>query len=158
MEPENSQARRVQRELARLRCESRVVELSGSTRSVGEAARSVGCEPGQVVKSMILRGEHSGRSVLVAASGSNRVDEAKVGEVIGETVVRASADFVREKTGFGIGGVPPIAHREPPAALVDSGLLQHEELWAAGTHNAVFGLPPDELVRITAAEVAPVGS
>ena len=84
MEPENSQARKVQRELERLGCESLVVELSGSARSVEEAASSVGCEPGQIVKSMILRGERSGRSVLVAASGPNRVDEKKVGELLGE--------------------------------------------------------------------------
>lgn len=127
MEPENSQARKVQRELERLGCESRVIELSGSARSVEEAARSVGCEPGQVVKSMILRGEHSGRSVLVAASGPNRVDEAKVGRILGEPVGRATADFVREKTGFAIGGVPPIAHLESPLALVDPDLLAHEE-------------------------------
>ena len=65
---------------------------------------------------------------------------------------------MREKSEFAIGGVLPVAHRETPLALVDLDLLEHEEVWAAaGTHNAVFGLPPGELVRITGAEVAPVG-
>lgn len=131
MEPEKAQARKVQRELERLGCESRVIELSGSARSVEEAARSAGCAPEQVVK---------------------------VGKTLGEPVSRATADFVREKTGFAIGGVPPVAHREPPVTLADPGLLVHEEVWAAaGTHNAVFGSPPGELVRITGADVAPVG-
>ena len=132
MEPANSQAKKVQRELERLGCESRVIELSGSARSVEEAARSVGCEPGQVVKSMILRGERSGRSVPVAASGPNRVDEAKVGEILGEPVGRASAESCARRASS-----PSVACRLSPTAR------RHWRWWTSICWSTRrFGPPP----------------
>jgi len=95
--------------------------------------------------------------VLVVASGVNRVDEMKVAEAVGEKIARADADFVREATGFAIGGVPPIGHAKPPTVLIDQSLMALAEIWAAaGTPNAVFRLTPSELVALTGGRVASV--
>jgi len=128
----------------------RVLEFDASTRTAADAAAAIGCTVGQIAKSLVFRAEASGRAVLVVASGVNRVDEAKVGSILGEKIGRADADFVRAKTGFAIGGVPPVAHAEPPATLIDEALFAFAEIWAAaGTPNAVFRLTPDDLIRLT---------
>ena len=88
-----------------------VVEFDASTRTAAEAAAAIGCTVAQIAKSLIFRGEESQRPVLVVASGACRVDETKVAAAAGETIARADADFVREMTGFAIGGVPPVGHR-----------------------------------------------
>jgi prolyl-tRNA editing enzyme YbaK/EbsC (Cys-tRNA(Pro) deacylase) len=91
----------------------------------------------------------------VVASGANRVDEAALAALLGEAVGKADADFVRDKTGFAIGGVAPVGHREPPAVFIDRALMSFQEIWAAaGTPNAVFRLTPAELVELTAGRVA----
>jgi len=90
----------------------------------------------------------------VIASGSNRVNEKRVGELISEPLGKADADFVRQKTGFVIGGVPPVGHAEKLEVFIDEDLLQYGEIWAAaGTPNAVFRLTPSDLVRITEGRV-----
>ncbi|NIR31378.1 MAG: YbaK/EbsC family protein [Gammaproteobacteria bacterium] len=129
-----------------LRCD--VLELPDSTRTAPEAARAVGCELGQIVKSLVFRGKETGRPILVAASGSNRVDEARVSAAVSEPVEKADAAFVRANTGFAIGGVPPLAHAEPMALFMDRELLQYPDIWAAaGSPRAVFRLTPQELQR-----------
>jgi prolyl-tRNA editing enzyme YbaK/EbsC (Cys-tRNA(Pro) deacylase) len=88
-------------------------------------------------------------------SGSSRIDEHRLAALVGEPVERADADYVREETGYAIGGVPPLGHRRPIRTLIDEGLLELERLWAAaGTPYAVFSLTPDELLSVTAGEVA----
>jgi prolyl-tRNA editing enzyme YbaK/EbsC (Cys-tRNA(Pro) deacylase) len=102
----------------------------------------------------VFRAKTSGRPVLVIASGANRVDEKKLGRLLGEKTGRADADFVRAKTGFAIGGVPPVGHAEPPVTLIDRDLLNFDEIWAAaGTPNAVFRLTPNDLVTMTGGQV-----
>jgi prolyl-tRNA editing enzyme YbaK/EbsC (Cys-tRNA(Pro) deacylase) len=119
----------------------------------------VGCGVGQIVKSLILKGETTGELYLVLTSGSNRVCVDTVAALAGEPVVMADAGSVREKTGFAIGGVPPLAHREPVRAFVDEELLAHDALWAAaGSPNALFRLAPAELLRITGGTVARIGT
>jgi len=94
---------------------------------------------------------------MVVASGVNRVNERKIAALVGEPIARADADFVRAKTGFAIGGVPPIAHREPVPTILDEDLRAFEVIWAAaGAPNAVFRLTPDDLKRLTGAEFASV--
>ena len=150
-------AQRVQDALAARGFKNQVVELPASTRSAAEAARAVGCQVGQIVKSLVFRAAVSGRAVLVVASGENRVDEGKVGALLGEAIARASAEFVREQTGFAIGGVPPLGHARPLEIVVDEALLRHEQLWAAAGHpNAVFPLTPAELLAMTGGRVAEV--
>lgn len=139
-------AQRVQKALADRGLPYEVVELPQSTRSAAEAAQAVGCEVGQIAKSLVFRGKDSGRPVLVIASGKNRVDEDKLASYVSEPVEKADADFVREETGFSIGGVPPIGHAKPLATFIDEDLLRYEEVWAAaGTPNAVFKLPSHDL-------------
>ena len=127
-----------------------VVELPQSTRSAAEAAQAVGCQVAQIAKSLVFRGTESGRPVLVIASGANRVNERRLGELVGERIGKADADFVREATGFAIGGVPPVGHAQPVETLIDEDLLRYEEIWAAaGTPNAVFRLVPSDLAKMT---------
>jgi prolyl-tRNA editing enzyme YbaK/EbsC (Cys-tRNA(Pro) deacylase) len=100
---------------------------------------------------------NSGRPVLVIASGANRVDEHRVAEFLGEPIARADANFVREATGFAIGGVPPVAHKSPPIVLIDDALAALTEIWAAaGTPHAVVKLTFDNLVALTEGKVAAV--
>jgi prolyl-tRNA editing enzyme YbaK/EbsC (Cys-tRNA(Pro) deacylase) len=134
-----------------------VREFSATTRSSAEAASAIGCELAQIAKSMIFRTRETNRPVLVVASGANRVDEKAVGAIVGERIERADPEFVRANTGYAIGGVPPVSHVVPPLTVIDSDLLKFGEIWAAaGTPNAVFRLAPDDLVRITAGQVAAV--
>jgi len=153
--PLSATAQRVGDALAARGLHGRVLELAQPTRSAVEAARALGCRVDQIAKSLVFRGVPSGRSVLVIASGANRVDEAKVAALVGENVSKADADFVRARTGFAIGGVPPVGHLESPETLLDEDLLQWEEIWAAaGTPNSIFRLSPTELVALTQGRVA----
>ena len=150
-------AERFQAALAGSGLTNSVVELPESTRTAGDAARAVGCEVAQICKSLVFRATSSGRPVLVVACGANRVDEAAVGALIGEPIGKANAEFVRENTGFAIGGVAPIGHVVAPVTLVDEDLLSFDAIWAAaGAPNAVFRLTPDELMQLTGGQVASV--
>ncbi len=156
-QPLSESARKVQAALHQLGLPCQVVELPASTRTAPEAAQAVGCQVGQIVKSLIFRTQTSRRPVLVLVSGSNRVDERKLAARIGEPILKAEADFVREQTGFAIGGVPPVGHTQRLPAYIDEDLLRYEEVWAAaGTPNAVFKLNPRELPRITGGELIKV--
>jgi prolyl-tRNA editing enzyme YbaK/EbsC (Cys-tRNA(Pro) deacylase) len=133
-----------------------VLEFDESTRTAEDAAAAIGCTVAQIAKSLVFR-TGSGRAVLVVASGANRVDEKKVAALIGEPIGRADADFVREATGFAIGGVPPVGHRTAPVALIDEKLMAFGEIWAAaGTPNAVFRLTPADLVALTGGTVGAI--
>jgi prolyl-tRNA editing enzyme YbaK/EbsC (Cys-tRNA(Pro) deacylase) len=146
----NLSAKKVQETLKSLGHDMQVVELPASTRTSAEAAQAVGCPVGQIAKSLVFRTAITSRPVLVVASGANRVDEGKIEALVGETVEKADADFVRERTGFAIGGVPPVGHRKKIEIYIDQDLLDYAEIWAAaGTPHAVFRLTPDELVRMT---------
>ncbi|HSE77174.1 MAG TPA: YbaK/EbsC family protein [Alphaproteobacteria bacterium] len=157
--PLGASARKVQAALRALGFANQVVERAQSTRTSAEAAAAVGCTVAQIAKSIVFRAASSDRLVLVIASGVNRVDERKVAATIGEGLRKADAEWVREKTGFVIGGVPPVGHETKPHVLVDRDLLTLPEIWAAaGTPNAVFKLTPDELVRMTGGTVADVAA
>lgn len=150
-------ARRVQDALAGLGFAYDVVELPASTRTAVEAARAVGCTVGQIAKSLVFRGADSDRPVVVIASGTNRVDERRLAEYAGEPIAKADADFVRQRTGFAIGGVAPVGHATPAECFIDEDLLQYDEIWAAaGTPNAVFRLRPADLPAMTGGRVVAV--
>jgi prolyl-tRNA editing enzyme YbaK/EbsC (Cys-tRNA(Pro) deacylase) len=135
--------------------EPEVVELERTARSAAEAADALGVRVEQIVKSLVFRGTRTGRPVLVLAGGANRVDERRISDLFSEPVGMADAAYVREKTGFSIGGVPPVGHAERLKTFVDEDLLREEEVWAAAGHtHAVFGLHPAELVRISGGRVA----
>ena len=130
----------------------KVQEFESPTRTVAEAAAAIGCDDAQIAKSLVFRSE-SGRSVLVVACGTNRVDTTKVAVIVGEKISRADPDFVREQSGYTIGGVPPLGHRILPITVLDQDLLGFKEIWAAaGTLNAVFCLSPSDLQTLTGAD------
>ena len=150
-------ARKVQEALIEHGVTCQVVEMPQSTRTADDAARAAGCRVGQIVKSLIFRGKKTQQPILVATSGANRVDEKRIAAHISEPLAKADADFVREKTGFAIGGVPPVAHAQRIRILIDEDLLQYDEIWAAaGTPQAIFKLSPAELQKITAGQVISV--
>lgn len=132
-----------------------VRELSDSTRTAKEAADALECGVAQIAKSLIFKGEKTGRSILIVASGVNRVNEKLVGEMIGEELLKADADFVFEQTGFKIGGIPPVGHKNEPITLIDADIMKLDVIWAAaGTPHAVFRLTPEVLMAITKGKVA----
>ena len=153
----SASAQRVQDALMKLGLTLQVVELPDSTHSAAEAAKAIGCSVGQIAKSLIFKTRKSEEPVLVIASGPNRVDEKKIAILVGEMITKADADFVRQNTGFAIGGVPPIGHNQPIRTFIDEDLLVFDEIWAAaGTPNAVFRLTGEDLVRATGGEVVSV--
>lgn len=147
-------AQRIQDTLQGLGVACAVVEMGQTTRSAQDAAGAVGCEVGQIAKSLVFEGASSHRALLVITSGANRVDEALISAVAAEPVRKANADFVRRKTGYAIGGVPPVGHMENLTIFIDEDLMAHSEIWAAaGTPQAVFKLTPQELQKITGGRV-----
>src|SRR5438045_9745894 len=128
--------------------------LDESTATVAEAAAALGCEPGQIAKSIVF--VMDGEPVVVVASGRHRIDPDKVCIALDCAEGRqASSDEVRAATGFPVGGVPPIGHDLP--VVLDEALLEHEQVWAAGGDGqSLFCVDPQELVRRTGAKVAPL--
>jgi prolyl-tRNA editing enzyme YbaK/EbsC (Cys-tRNA(Pro) deacylase) len=150
----SSSARKVQQVLEALGLGSRVTEMSATTRSAEDAARAVGCEVGQIAKSLVFKGGSTLKAILVVASGVNRVNEKALSAWVDEPLLKADADFVRQTTGFAIGGVPPVGHLQPIDVFIDQDLFQYTSIWAAaGTPRAVFQLTPQELQKITGGRV-----
>lgn len=148
---------RVKAAAAGLGLDVAIVEMPATTRTAEEAAAACGCVVGQIVKSLVFAGAESGRPYLILVSGANRVDEVHVAAAIGEPVRRPDAAYVRERTGFAIGGVAPIGHAEPVATFMDRDLFGHNVVWAAaGTPRAVFAVAPDRLRAATGATVVTV--
>ncbi len=147
-------AQKVQAALKEMGLECQVVELPASTRTAVEAAQAVGCQVGQIVKSLIFKGAETNRPILVMASGANRVDEKRLASLAKEPILKADADFVRNSTGYAIGGVPPVGLDSSFLTFMDEDLLQYATVWsAAGTPHAVFELSPQDLQRITGSQV-----
>jgi prolyl-tRNA editing enzyme YbaK/EbsC (Cys-tRNA(Pro) deacylase) len=123
-----------------------------STRTAQEAATACGCALGQIVKSLVFRGEHSGNPYLLLVSGSNRVDEKAAAAVLGEALTRPDADYVRTVTGFAIGGIPPLGFAAGLETVIDRDLLVFDSVWAAaGTPHCVMRLDPRALREATGA-------
>ena len=131
--------------------------LAASTRTAEEAAAACGCAVGQIVKSLVFRGAASGKPYLLLVSGANRVDEAGVASAIGEGLVRPDARFVRDATGFAIGGIPPFGHVTRLATFIAGDLLGHDVVFAAaGTPQSIFSVDPRRLADATGATVIAV--
>jgi len=150
-------AERVRQALASLGLMPDIKEFSETTRTSAEAAAAIGCTVAQIAKSVVFRAVGMNRAVLVIASGANRVDEKLVAAALGDRIAKADAAFVRDKTGFAIGGVAPVGHTEKPVTLIDEDLLGHAEIWAAaGTPISVFRLTPQALVAMTGGRVTAI--
>ncbi len=150
-------AQKVQAALAAMGLPCQVVELPDSTRTAVEAAQAVGCELGQIVKSLIFMTAESRLPILVIASGVNRVNEARLAELVGEPIKKADAEFARASTGYVIGGIPPVGLANPIRTFIDEDLLAFHSVWAAaGTPHAVFELDPAALSKMTGGEVTTI--
>ncbi len=149
---------RVTARLAELGAGGQVRTLDDAARTAAQAAAQLGIEVAQIANSLVFAAD--GAPLLVMASGGHRVDTAKVAAIVGATSVdRASPEFVREHTGFAIGGVAPVAHPEPLRTLVDTELERYDEVWAAAGHpHTVFPTTYAELLRITGGEPADIGA
>ncbi len=146
-------AQRVQSEACRLGLHVAVLEMADSTRSAEEAAAACGCEVGQIVKSLVFRGAETGKPYLMLVSGSNRLNEKGVAGIVGEALTRPDATYVRDVTGFAIGGIPPFAHASPMTVFIDEDLLRFKTVWAAaGTPRAVFAVGPSTLANAVGAK------
>jgi prolyl-tRNA editing enzyme YbaK/EbsC (Cys-tRNA(Pro) deacylase) len=133
-DPVSPSARRVRDRLRELGFDVEVLELPGGTRTAADAARAVGGRVEQIAKSLVFRGRETGRPLLAIVGGANRLDERRLGALAGE----------------------PVGHREPLVTFIDEGLLRHEEIWAAGTPNAVFRLPARDLPALTGGRVVAI--
>lgn len=147
----------VQEFLSKKGIQFKVIELPERTGTAQEAAIAIGCQVAQIIKSLIFKTIETNSPILVLVSGSNRVNEKLIELEVGEKIIKPDADFVRQVTGFAIGGVPPIGHKQPIRTLIDKDLLKFNELWAAaGTPNAVFSLSSADLQELTNGKIVSV--
>jgi prolyl-tRNA editing enzyme YbaK/EbsC (Cys-tRNA(Pro) deacylase) len=143
-------AKRVQDFLLEKGFSFKVKELPDLTRTAQEAAASIGCEVAQIAKSLVFRDKETDLPILVIASGSNRVSLVKIEKATGLKIGKADGKYVKERVGYAIGGVPPVAHNEPLQTILDPDLKKYEVIWAAaGTPFAVFRLKPTDLDPLT---------
>lgn len=155
-EPQNPSATNYQQLLNGLGIQARVVEFEQPTRTAQDAADAIGCQLGQIVKSLVFRTK-GGRGVLVLTSGANRVDEKRIRALVGEKLGKAGAEFVRQATGYAIGGVPPFGHASQLNTFIDQDLMQYATIWAAaGTPNAVFEIKPQDLATASGGAIVEV--
>lgn len=149
----------IQEVLVKKGLECKVVELSDSAKTAQDAAYAIGCDVAQIVKSLIFKTKETHKPVLILASGSNRVNEKIIEAYVGEKVTKADANFTRDITGFAIGGIPPIGHRQAiDYIFIDQDLLNFDSVWAAaGTPHAVFNLQSKHLVEMTAGKIISLG-
>ncbi len=130
-----------------------IKEFPSSTRTAQDAATTIGCSVAEIAKSLVFEGVATGAPVIVVLSGACKVSEELMKKLLGEEIKRATPEFVREHTGYAIGGVPPFGHNRKIRTIIDSGLLQYQQVWAAaGTPNAVFSIAPKDLVKASAGE------
>lgn len=149
--------KKVQKILSDLGYNNKIIEFSESTHTPAEAAKVIGCELGQIAKTMVFKSKSSDSPVLVIASGSNRVERSFVEKDIGSPVKMADPQYVLEHTGFAIGGVPPIVHQDGSIVLIDEDLMRYESVWtAAGSSHAVFEISPVDLVQITKGKITKI--
>lgn len=145
---------KVKETLSDIGIDTEIVTFDQSTRSSQEAADAIGCSVSQIAKSLLFRGKKTLTPIMVIASGSNMVDTKKIKVFMNENIGRADADFVKENTGYTIGGVPPVGHIKPIRIFIDEDLIQYDIIWAAaGSPHSVFKLTPDDLVKITNGDV-----
>jgi len=157
MKQNSSSVSRVRRALRTLEIETDVKELPHSTRTAVDAANAVGCEVKQIAKSLIFQRTDDEMALLIITSGANRVNEEAVSRLLGWEIQVADADFVRQETGFAIGGVAPVGLKQDIPTYIDQDLLTCQEIWAAaGSPHAVFRILPADLKRATGGKVIPV--
>ena len=129
-----------------------VRQFPEGTRTATDAARAVGCDVAQIVKSLVFVA--GGRPVIALVSGANRLDEKRLAAAAGEPVIKADAETARTATGYAIGGVPPFGHATEVPVFMDRDLLGHAVVWAAaGRPDSVFEIAPERLRELSGATV-----
>lgn len=157
MAKKNTRVKRVEDVLRSLNIPVTVQELPNSTRTAKEAAAAANCQVGQIVKSLVFQTSTSLKPILILTSGANRVDEKNVGAQLGEDIQFAPPDFVRDETGFAIGGVSPYGLIKEIPIYIDRDLLDYPIIWAAaGSPHAVFSIQPQILVSTIDCQVISV--
>ena len=148
----------VQKKLAHYELPCKVIELADACRTAQQAADALGCSVSQIAKSLIFKTKEAEEAVLLLVSGSNRVNEKTIEQILGKQIIKADANFVRHITGFAIGGIPPLGHAtQIPFIFIDQDLLAFDTIWAAaGTPHTVFNIASKELVKITEGRVISV--
>ncbi|MCP4874503.1 MAG: YbaK/EbsC family protein [Gammaproteobacteria bacterium] len=141
---------RVKTCLQRAGLEVEIKILPAAVRTAQLAAEALGCQVGQIANSLVFTNRRDNSAVLIMSPGGHRVDLQKVKQSTGLELGKADADFVRQQTGFAIGGVPPVAHSKPLRTILEASLHSHEMIWsAAGTPESVFSMSPLQLQQIT---------
>jgi prolyl-tRNA editing enzyme YbaK/EbsC (Cys-tRNA(Pro) deacylase) len=156
---DNSSVIRVKSYLENAGLDHQIVALSDSARTAAEAAEALGIEVGQVASSIVFK-LPNGSALLVITSGRHRVDTKLVAAALGvEKLHRADADFVRDVSGFAIGGVSPVGWINPPGEiLIDEALNDYGAVWAAAGHpHSVYSTTYSELIKCTGAKPMVVG-
>jgi prolyl-tRNA editing enzyme YbaK/EbsC (Cys-tRNA(Pro) deacylase) len=157
MAEKSSSVARVRQAINQLNLPTELKELPGSTRTALEAAEAVNCQVGQIVKSLVFKTIPDNQPLLILTSGSNRVDEKHLSKLIGQKISFAKPDFVRNQTGFAIGGVAPLGLKKEIPTYIDQDLLLFSVIWAAaGSPRTVFSITPQKLVEITDAKIISV--
>jgi len=153
----NTSVRKVEKALKAHGLECKVMTMKETTRSAQDAANSLSCQVEQIVKSLVFMTKKTKKPILVLASGANRVNPKKIRNFLSEPIRMAAPDFVRSKTGFVVGGIPPLGHSSSLETFIDEDLLKYPEIWAAaGSSNTMFKLSPDDLQKITQGRVISV--
>ena len=153
----NSSVKRVEEVLRSLDIPVTIQDLPDSTRTAKEAALAANCQVAQIVKSLVFQTAVGLKPILILTCGANQVDESHVGSHLGEEIQFATAAFVREETGFAIGGVSPYGLKKEIPIYIDRDLLDHSIIWAAaGSHHAGFSIQPQDLVNTTGGQVISV--
>lgn len=135
--------------------DAQVMEMGELTKTAQQAADAADCALDQIAKSVIFQGLESGEAILFLTAGGNQVDPAKASAVAGEALGKADAALIRKQTGFAIGGVSPVGHKNPIRGFADKRLLDFEVVYAAaGTPRHIFPIGPDDLLRISGVSIA----
>ena len=152
----HAQAVKVARSAHDLGLEIEIIEFAQTTHTAEEAAKAIGCQIGQIVKSLLFL--VNDKPVMTLVSGVNRLDDRKLAglcAVSRKRVKRADADMVKQITGFTIGGVPPLGHKTPLPLYLDEELMKYDVVWAAaGTPRAVFAISPANLAQHSSATIS----
>ena len=142
---------RVEAALSAAGIDGEVVRLQENTATASAAAAALGCSTGEIAKSLMFRRAGGEDAVVAVLSGTARVCATKLSQFCGGEMMKADARFVKERTGFEIGGVPPVAHSPDIRVIMDTGLQQYEKVWAAaGSAHAVFAVTPAQLATVAA--------
>ena len=133
-----------------------IIEMASSTRTSKEAAKACGCIPAQIIKSIVLRNNHTSALFLILVSGANNIDLVKTSDVLGINLKMADPADVRARTGFAIGGVSPLGHLAKLETYFDPLLTNYKNIWAAaGEPNTVFKSSPNDLIKSISAKPLP---